>query len=143
MAKQTRLENIAAVFISSDLRQTARYYRDVFGFRVVEHYEAEEAFVALYRDNVEIIVVQSKHGEVESNTARYGAGFDAYLDPEDVEGVDILYAELKEKGAQIVREPAMTPYGCYEFVVADIDGRMIGIGRIRDQEIFSGSEQPG
>jgi hypothetical protein len=30
----------------------------------------------------------------------------------------------------------MTPYGCYEFVVEDIDGRLIGIGRIRDQNVF-------
>jgi uncharacterized glyoxalase superfamily protein PhnB len=143
MAKQTRLENIAAVFISSDLRQTARYYRDVFGFRVVEHYEAEEAFVALYRDSVEIVVVQSKRGEVESNTARYGAGFDAYIDPKNLEGVDLIFAELKEKGARIVSEPALTPYGSYEFVVEDVDGRLIGIGRIRDEDVFFKRERPG
>jgi uncharacterized glyoxalase superfamily protein PhnB len=134
--KRARLDNVAPVFVSPDLRRTARYYRDVFGFEIVEHYEATEAFVALYRDSVEIVVVQSKHGEVESNSARYGAGFDVYLDTEDVDGVDSLYAELTEKGARIVREPTTTAYGCYEFVVEDIDGRLIGIGRIRDQDVF-------
>jgi hypothetical protein len=30
----------------------------------------------------------------------------------------------------------MTGYGSYEFVVEDVDGRLIGIGRIRDRETF-------
>jgi len=143
MLEKARLENLAAVFVSPDLRRTARYYRDVFGFRVVEHYEATEAFVALYRDSVEIVVVQSKQGEIESNRARYGADFDAYLDPENLEGVDLIFAELKEKGARIVSEPALTPYGSYEFAVEDVDGRLIGIGRIRDEDVFFKRERPG
>ncbi|MGD0166384.1 MAG: VOC family protein [Gaiellaceae bacterium] len=136
MAGRARLVNAAAVFVSPDLRRTSEYYRDIFGFEIVEHHGTEDAFAALYRDEVEIIVVQSQRGEFESNTARYGAGYDLYLDPEDLEGVDALYSELKEKGARIVREPAITPYGCYEFVVEDIDGRLIGIGRIRDRDVF-------
>jgi hypothetical protein len=30
----------------------------------------------------------------------------------------------------------MTPYGSCEFVVEDVDGRLIGIGRISDRERF-------
>ena len=99
-------------------------------------------FAALYRDSVEIVVVQAKHGRFESNGARYGAGFDAYIDPETVDQVDLYFAELKEKGARIVRAPAMTDYGTYEFVVEDIDGRRIGIGRIRDKDVFFRSGEP-
>ncbi len=135
MAK-TKLDNGAIVFISPDAEKTAGYYHDVFGCRVVKHYENEEKFAALYRDKVEIIVVQAEKGDVISNLERYGAGYDAYLDPEDVAGVDIIYGELKQKGANIVREPAVTTYGCYEFVVKDIDGRLIGIGRIKDNATF-------
>ncbi|MGD0274409.1 MAG: VOC family protein [Gaiellaceae bacterium] len=143
MAGRARLDNVAPIFVAPDLRRTAEYYRDVFGFELVEHYEAEDAFATLYRDSVEIIVVQSRFGEVESNTARYGAGYDVYLDPEDVAGVDLFYAELKEKGAKIVREPEITPYGCYEFVVEDIDGRLIGIGRVKDEDVFFKGRTPG
>lgn len=143
MAGRARLDNVAAIFISPDLRRTAEYYRDVFGFELVEHYEATDAFAALYRDSVEIIVVQARFGEVESNTARYGAGYDAYLDPEDVAGVDALYAELMKAGAQIVDKPAPTPYGSYEFVVEDIDSRLIGIGRIKDDGVFFKNGVPG
>jgi catechol 2,3-dioxygenase-like lactoylglutathione lyase family enzyme len=131
-----RLDNVAPVLITPDIRRTAAYYRDVLGFRVVEHYEAEESFAAVYRDSIEIILVQARHGEVMPNRARHGAGFDVYLDPDTVEGVDDFYAEFKAKGARIHTEPAMTPYGSYEFVVEDVDGRLIGIGRIRDKKIF-------
>ncbi len=132
----TKLDNGIIVFISPDVEKTARYYHDIFGCKVIEHYENEEKFAALYRDKVEIIVVQSKKGDVISNSERYGAGYDAYLDPEDVKEVDILYKELTQKGADIVKEPAVTHYGCYEFVVKDIDGRLIGIGKIKDIDTF-------
>ena len=131
---KARLDNAAAVFVTPDVRRTAAHYRDVFGFTVVEHYDAEPAFAAIYRDDVEIILVQARHGDVQSNTARYGAGFDVYLDPDTVEGVNSMHEELQAKGARIVRAPAMTVYGSYEFVVEDVDGRLIGIGRIRDRD---------
>jgi catechol 2,3-dioxygenase-like lactoylglutathione lyase family enzyme len=140
MDARARLENIAPVFVSTDLERTAGYYRDVFGFEVVEHFEAEEPFAALYRDSVEIIVVQADKGAIESNQARHGAGFDAYLDPDSVEAVDLFHAELEERGARILSPPAPAPYGCYEFVVEDIDGRRIGIGRIRDRDVFFGEK---
>lgn len=133
---RAKLGNVALVLGSPDVRQTAAYYRDVLSFESVEHYEAPEPFVALYRDSVEIVVVQAAHGKVESNAARYGAGYDVYLDPEDLAGVDLLYDELVGKGARIVAGPEMTPYGSYEFGLEDIDGRRIGVGRIRDEGVF-------
>jgi uncharacterized glyoxalase superfamily protein PhnB len=133
---KARLDNVAPVLVSPDLRRTAGYYCDVLGFESVEHYEAPEPFVALYRDSVEIIVVQAARGRVEPNAARYGAGYDVYLDSEDLAGIDLLYDELIAKGARIVSEPKLTPYGSYEFVVEDIDGRRIGIGRIKDKDVF-------
>jgi catechol 2,3-dioxygenase-like lactoylglutathione lyase family enzyme len=131
-----KLDNVAPVLITSDIRRTAAYYRDILGFRVVEHYEADESFAATYRDRVEILLVQARHGEVVPNRVRHGAGFDVYIDPDTVEGVDDLHAEFKAKGARIHTEPRMTPYGSYEFVIEDVDGRLIGIGRIRDTEVF-------
>jgi len=134
--ERAKLDNVAPILVSSDVRRTAEYYRDVLGFEAVEHYESPEPFIALYRDSVEIVVVQAARGEVESNAARYGAGYDAYLDPENVAGVDLLYDELRGKGARILAAPAMTPYGTYEFVLEDVDGRRIGIGRIKDESVF-------
>jgi catechol 2,3-dioxygenase-like lactoylglutathione lyase family enzyme len=135
---KSRLVNAAIVFVTPDVRKTAAYYRDVLGFRIVEHYDHSEPFAALYRDAVELVVVQAQFGKVTSNREQYGAGYDVYLDPEDVQGVDALFAEYKQKGAVIENPPAATPYGSYEFVVHDIDGRRIGIGRVRDEGIFFG-----
>ena len=80
--------------------------------------------------------MQATRGEIEPNAQRYGAGFDAYIDPEELAGVDLLYEELRGRGASIVAAPAMTPYGGYEFVLEDIDGRRVGIGRIKDEDVF-------
>jgi predicted lactoylglutathione lyase len=133
-----KLVNAVIVFVASDARKTAQYYRDVLGFRVVEHFDKAQAFAALYRDEIEMIIVQSRYGNVVSNQERYGAGYDAYIDPEEIEDVDTLYNEWKENGAKIVNPPSLTSYGCYEFVLEDIDGRRIGIGRIKDNDVFFG-----
>ena len=42
----------------------------MLGFDAVEHYENAEPFVALYRDSVELVVVQAARGRVESNHER-------------------------------------------------------------------------
>ena len=96
--KRARLENVAPVLLSADVAKTTEYYRSVLGFEVVEHYGAGEPFATLYRDGVEIIVVQARFGEVEPNALRFGAGYDLYLDPEDVEGVDLLHTEFASRG---------------------------------------------
>jgi uncharacterized glyoxalase superfamily protein PhnB len=134
--RRARLDNVAPVLASADVAKTAAYYCTVLGFEVVEHYEAEERFATLYRDRVEIIVVQAKHGQVESNASRFGAGYDLYFDPADVEGIDLLYTEFADRGARIVREPTMTSYGSYEFVIEDVDGRHVGVGRVKDEAVF-------
>ena len=134
--KRARLNNIAPILVSSEVRRTAEYYRDVLGFELVEHYENPEPFATLYRDTVEIVVVQAVRGRIESNAERYGTGYDAYLDTDQVAGVDLLYNELRGKGAHIVAAPATTPYGSYEFALEDIDGRRVGIGRIKDEGVF-------
>jgi len=138
-----RLANVAPILITPDLGRTAAYYRDVLGFKVVEHGDAPEPFAAIYRDSVEIILVEARHGEFVPNRVRYGAGFDVYIDPDTVAGVNELYAEVTARGACIHTEPGPTPYGSYEFVVEDIDGRLIGIGRIRDRKTFFGGALDG
>jgi len=133
-----KLVNAVITFITTDVEKTATYYHYVLGFRLVTHYDNAEPFAAMYRDSVEIVVVQAKFGEILPNRTRFGAGYDAYLDPDTVGGVDEFYKEWKEKGARIAVEPFVTPYGSYEFVIEDIDGRLIGVGRIKEKEVFFG-----
>ncbi len=133
-----KLSSCAIVLVTPDIEKTAGYYHEVLGFRMVEHYEQAEKFAALYRDAVEIVLVQTQFGKVQSNQAQYGAGFDAYLVPESPAAVDNFYAEIKAKGAKIARPPTKTAYGSREFVLEDIDGRLIGVGCIQDEATFFG-----
>jgi len=136
----SKLVNCIPELVSNNIEKTVEYYKNILGFRAVTHYDKSEKFAALYRDDVEIIIIQAKHGKVLPNNKRYGSGYDVYIDPKDVKGVDPLYEEFKNKGAKIVKTPSMADYGCYEFVIEDIDGRLIGIGRVADKVTFFGNQ---
>jgi catechol 2,3-dioxygenase-like lactoylglutathione lyase family enzyme len=136
-----RLVNCAAVFPTPDLRRAVDWYREKLAFRAVEKFDAPEPFAALYRDGVEIILVRAESGTVERNRVRYGAGYDAYLAPEDPAQVDAFHAELSGRGVKIVRPPERTAYGSREMVFEDVDGRWIGVGCIEDENAFRGAAQ--
>jgi catechol 2,3-dioxygenase-like lactoylglutathione lyase family enzyme len=133
-----KLVNCAAVLIAPDVRKTADWYREKLKFRVVEKFDSPEPFAAVYRDSVELILVQAKFGSVERNRSRYGAGYDVFLAPENPAGVDGLHAEFAARGVRIVQAPEWTSYGTREFVFEDVDGRLIGVGCIRDTASFTG-----
>jgi len=70
----SKLSSCAIVFATPDIEATANFYHDKVGFRMVKHYEATEKFVALYRDAIEIVLVQAP--------IPYGPGWAWYeLDP--------------------------------------------------------------
>ena len=133
---KVKLVNLCPVFISQNVRRTVKYYVEQLGFKSAKHYDKIEKFATLYRDSIEFVIVQSKFGDIESNTKRHGVGYDAYIDPDTVNGVDTLYQEFLAKDVKIISKPHKTNYGSYEFVIEDIDGRLIGIGRIYDNKIY-------
>ena len=139
MTNHVKLTNICPVFISEDVKRTTEYYVNALGFKYAGHFDKVDQFAALYRDAIEIVVVQKQKGNVESNTKRYGNGFDAYIDTDTLEGVDIVFREFQEKQVKIVTGPRITDYGSYEFVFEDIDGRMIGVGLIANNDGFFGN----
>ena len=130
---KTKLFACAIVLITNDIEKTVEFYKEELGFEVVKHYEQEEKFAACYRDEVEIVIVEAKRGEIVPNNERYGAGYDAYLVPENVEQ---FYNEIKNKDVKIIQKPNITPYGSKEFKIEDIDSRIIGIGKIQDYDKF-------
>lgn len=138
MSKQTKakLGNLCPVLISLDVRKTVRFYVEKLGFWSAQHYDKMENFATIYRDEIEFVIVQARQGVVESNFKRYGAGFDAYIDPAEIEGVDQLYAEYAGQGVKILQPPHLTDYGSYEFVFEDVDGRQIGVGRIKEEKTY-------
>jgi catechol 2,3-dioxygenase-like lactoylglutathione lyase family enzyme len=142
----SRFVNLCPVFVCPDLRQTVKFYTEKLGFKSARHYDKAENFATLYRDEIEFVLVQATQGDVLSNMQRYGAGYDAYIDPATVEGIDAIYEEYSTQGVKIVSKPHMTAYGSYEFVIEDVDGRQIGIGRIANSRVYfenSDSGTPG
>jgi catechol 2,3-dioxygenase-like lactoylglutathione lyase family enzyme len=135
----SKLSSCAIVLVTPEIEKTASYYRGILGFRIVQHYNRQEKFAALYRDSVEIVLVQAQYGSVRSNLVNYGAGYDAYLVPENPDAVEAFFLEIQARGAKIMQPPAVTSYGSLEFVFEDIDGRSIGVGCIRDDDTFFGN----
>jgi len=135
-AEGSKFVNLCPVFLSPDIRRTVRFYTEKLGFKSAKHYEETENFATLYRDDIEFVIVQAKQGEVLSNTQRYGAGYDAYIDTASPEGIEPVYEEFKTHGVKILSEPHKTAYGSYEFVIEDVDGRQIGIGKILDETTY-------
>lgn len=134
--KKVKLTNVCPVFISEDVKKTVDFYVDKLGFKFAAHYDKIDNFATIYRDSIEFVIVQSVFGQVQSNTKRYGAGYDAYIDTDTVNGVDIIYGEFVSKGVHIVSKPHKTDYGSYEFAIEDIDGRLIGIGLIMSSQTY-------
>ncbi len=133
---EVKLINVCPVFISEDVQKTVDFYAEKLGFKFAAHYDKRDNFVTIYRDSIEFVIVQSKFGQIQSNTKRYGAGYDAYIDTDTVGGVDIIYKEFVSKGVHIVSKPHKTDYGSYEFVIEDIDKRLIGIGLIYSNQTY-------
>jgi len=136
MTKNVKLTNICPVFLSDDVGRTTEYYVHELGFKYAAHFDKADNFATIYRDSIEIVIVQKKKGTIASNTKRYGNGFDAYIDTDSLKGIDHLYDECLKRNVRIVKSPGMTEYGSYEFVIEDIDGRNIGFGLIANKEIF-------
>ena len=134
--EESKFVNLCPVFVSPDIRRTVQFYVEKLGFQPARHFDKIENFAALYRDEIEFIIVQAQQGKVQSNLRRNGAGYDAYIDPATLKGIDLIYEEYRDQGVKIVSEPHQTPYGSYEFVFEDIDGRQIGVGRITDRSTF-------
>lgn len=131
-----KFTNICPVFVCDNVTKTTDYYVNVLGFKFANHFDKIDKFATVYRDSIEIVLVQKTKGEVESNENKYGNGFDAYIDTDSIDSIDIIYQEYYEKNVKIIKKPQMTDYGSYEFVFEDIDGRNIGIGLIKNNEIY-------
>jgi glyoxalase/bleomycin resistance protein/dioxygenase superfamily protein len=100
-----------------DVIAAAEYYRDILGFRILGYFGQPPVFSIVARDNVEIQLGKSDaNAGPAQNSVQREDGLDAYVWGT---GVDSLYGELKERGANVVELPQLRVYHCYEMVVAD------------------------
>ena len=112
--------SIAPQFAVPNVVTAAEYYRDVLGFRICGYFGDPPMFAIVARDQVEIQFGQVDPGAAAApNVKRREDGLDAYIWVYDV---DVLHAELVERGAKILEGPVTREYHCYELLVEDIFG---------------------
>lgn len=87
-------------FPTPNIKQTADFYVQNLGFNAVEYLNSKEPHICLYKDNIEIILTDSKGKKVVSNHELYGYGYDVYI---IVENQEELQKEFDSKELKIVK----------------------------------------
>ncbi len=119
------ISGLSCIFPTPNIKKTSGFYVSKLGFRAVEYLTCAEPHICLYRDNIEIILLQSNTDKVIPNRTLYGYGYDAYLYTENQE---FLEKELIGKKVNFIKHLHTTDYQNNEFVVEDIDGRWLAFG---------------
>ena len=111
----------AFVLAVPDLERSARYYRDVLGFRV--RWEEASDWRLVERDGVRVML---GHCPRDMRPSELGShNWFGYLEVDDV---NALHTEIVERGATS-SSPKDTHYGMREIVVTTVDGHRIVFGQ--------------
>lgn len=111
----------AYVLAVHDLDRSARYFRDVLGFRIL--WEEAPDWRLAERDTVRLMIGHCPNDMAPDKLGSHN--WFGYLDVEDVDG---LRAEFVGRGA-ICTSPKDQPYGMREIVLTTIDGHRIVFGQ--------------
>jgi catechol 2,3-dioxygenase-like lactoylglutathione lyase family enzyme len=117
----SRIAPWAFVLAVPDINRSARYFRDVLGFRI--SWEEATDWRLVERDGVRIMLGQCPTDMHPSELGSHN--FFGYLDVDDVDG---LYAEFAAQGAAC-SAPKDTHYGMREIVVTTPDGHRLVCGQ--------------
>ena len=119
------LEHSLLLLPVPDMKKTANYYKKNLEFTIVAYLNSESPHICLYRDSVEIVLLQSKLQQIQPNRILHGTGYDGYFTGKNIKP---FYEECVKNNVKIVKPLAMTDYGNLEFVLEDNDERWICIG---------------
>jgi uncharacterized glyoxalase superfamily protein PhnB len=108
----------APVLCVSDMQAMMQHFEHQLGFRMQGSAGDLPSWASMQRDSVEIMLVCGDYPAPAADWAAY-----VY-----VEDADALYAELTDRGADLVAQPTDKPYGCREFEVRLPDGRLLAFG---------------
>ena len=121
----------APVLLVADVQASAVYYRDKLGFSFERFWGEPPCFCMPARDRHVVMLSQVDdprrivpHYKIVANM------WNAYFWVDDVE---LIFQELKQRGATIDYELCNQPYGVREFGVQDLDGYDIAFGQDLDE----------
>jgi catechol 2,3-dioxygenase-like lactoylglutathione lyase family enzyme len=126
-APPVRFIAVAPEFTVRDVVRAAEYYRDFLGFEIEGFLQDPPVFALISRDEVELHLRSGGNRTPEDGERRGDP--DAYVWVEDV---DVLAAELKERGTRLLEEPVERVYGMREIRVRDLDGFILVFGSRRE-----------
>jgi predicted enzyme related to lactoylglutathione lyase len=124
-----RLTGCSPVLLVADIERSTAYYRDQLGFTCEVHGDPPD-FIVAKRDEAIILMALCEEPErIVPNWKIVDKVWNAFIRVDDVEAV---YAEVKERGAEIDYSLYDAPSGFREFGVQDPDGYDIAIGQPQD-----------
>jgi len=118
------IEQIAPQFFTADLPATLAWYQHKLGFACVGT-SGDPPFYAIVARDGHAIHFRCAKPPLATPEKYAEELLDAYLRVEDA---DALYAEYHSKGVEFTRELADMPWQTREFVVKDLDGRLLAFG---------------
>jgi catechol 2,3-dioxygenase-like lactoylglutathione lyase family enzyme len=121
----SHFHGLAAVFPVADVGATARWYRDVLGFRFNTFPDSEPfKWASMFDGRTEIMLqVVPGYEKPDLDLIRPGV-WNAYL---YVTEVDALYERIRDK-VKVRRAPCDEPYRMREFEIADPNGYVLVFG---------------
>lgn len=119
------IKGLSCIFPVPNIKKTEEFYVSCLGFQAVEYLGCKESHICLYKDEIEILLLQANTDHISPNREQYGYGYDAYLYSDDVK---TLEGEFRSKGVKIMKPLNLTDYQNQEFVIEDCDGRWIAFG---------------
>jgi uncharacterized glyoxalase superfamily protein PhnB len=112
-------------FRVADVGRAAAWYRHVLGFPEVSTWGEPPVYAIARRDGVIIHLSALPEGHVPRGNRDAGCVWDAYI---ECTGVDGHCAEIRKRGATILREPETRVYEMREFDLLDLDGYVLCFG---------------
>lgn len=121
MSAQIRINGSAPHFLVADVQAAGDYYEKKLGFTIPEYWGDPPRFAMPQRDG--FIVMLNQVDRLEPKPHGKEQIWDAYF---WCSGVDALYEELRERGAEFIHGPENRElYGMREIAVRDVDGHML------------------
>lgn len=117
----SHIEHIRCVLAVTDLAKSAGFYRDNLGFKV--DFEVD-GWAFLSRDRFSVML-----GHCPDEVPAKQTGNHSWFAYANVDGVDALYLEYRQKGVNIIEPVEDKPWGMREFAIETPDGHRIKFGQ--------------
>lgn len=125
-ARQADIIRGAPYFLVPDVSTAGAYYQEILGFQR-EYAAGDPPEFAIYSRNGSAVMFRraADPGLICPNE-KQGGTWDVFYWVEDL---DLLYTELKGRGATFAYLPVVQPYEMKEFAVRDPNGYVLGFGQ--------------